>query len=323
MRSVSSFKLGLFVMVGMVLGLAAMIWLGATQYFEDGRYFVSFFAESVQGLQMESVVKYKGVDVGRVKAIRVAPDYRLIEVVMEINFSGDLSRDMVAQLRSVGITGIAFIELDRQKPGDLDSSPEVTFAAEHPIIPSKPSEISQILSVVEKLARQASQIDLERIAGRVESILARLDSLAKDPRVERSLTRLDQTMEGAAASSKNLAQLSARADQALARMQELLEEIQAPRLAQDARQVLARAQSLLEEMKTALAGMNLPRLGGKAQQMLEGASVAGQDTLAEIERTVESLSRASMSLQRLLERLERNPSDVIFSQPPADGFLSE
>jgi hypothetical protein len=71
---------------------------------------VTYFDESVQGLDKDSPVKYRGVSIGRVENINVAPDAALIQVVLKIE-SGLESGidDIVARLKSVGITGIMFV----------------------------------------------------------------------------------------------------------------------------------------------------------------------------------------------------------------------
>jgi len=110
-------------MGGIIIGAGIIVWIGASKYFQKGATYVTFFDESVQGLQMDSSVKYRGVDVGRVERIRVAPDYKLVEVVMKVELEGDLQQNTVARLKTAGITGIVFIELDRTKPEDPDFSP--------------------------------------------------------------------------------------------------------------------------------------------------------------------------------------------------------
>ncbi len=84
----SKFMVGLFVSLGIILTVVAIIWVGATKYFEKGNRYVAYFDESVQGLQRDSIVKYRGVDVGRVERIGVAPDNKLISVVMKVNLTG-------------------------------------------------------------------------------------------------------------------------------------------------------------------------------------------------------------------------------------------
>ena len=163
-RHVSSRALGLFVTVGVILGVVAIIWVGASKYFEKGDRFVTYFNESVQGLQQDSAVKYRGVDVGRVEAIRVAPDNRLIEVVMKIRLRDEVEKNNVASLRTAGITGIVFVELDRRDPEEPDLSPRVDFASEYPIIPSRPSQIRQIFSGIDEIVEKIKQVDLAGIS---------------------------------------------------------------------------------------------------------------------------------------------------------------
>jgi phospholipid/cholesterol/gamma-HCH transport system substrate-binding protein len=58
-RKTSKFMIGLFVTVGVVIGMIAIVWLGASKYFEKGATYVTYFDESVQGLQLDSAVKYR------------------------------------------------------------------------------------------------------------------------------------------------------------------------------------------------------------------------------------------------------------------------
>jgi hypothetical protein len=50
-KKFSSFFLGLFVTGGFVILAAILIWIGASQYFEGGQKYVSYFDESIQGLE--------------------------------------------------------------------------------------------------------------------------------------------------------------------------------------------------------------------------------------------------------------------------------
>ena len=61
-RQKTNLIIGLFVILGVVMGVVAIIWVGATSYFQKGATYVSYFDESVQGLQLNSAVKFRGVD---------------------------------------------------------------------------------------------------------------------------------------------------------------------------------------------------------------------------------------------------------------------
>src|SRR5512135_1030127 len=201
-RQVSSRALGLFVTLGIIIGVAVIIWIGASKYFEKGNRYVTYFDESVQGLQRDSAVKYRGVDVGRIEDIRVAPDNRLIEVVMKINLKEDVEKNSVASLRTAGITGIVFVELDQRDPEEPDLSPRLDFASQYPIIPSRPSQIRQIFSGIDEIVEKIKQVDLEDVAASMKATGKAAENLFGGPQMQRTLqhlesisTRIDQTSE--------------------------------------------------------------------------------------------------------------------------------
>jgi phospholipid/cholesterol/gamma-HCH transport system substrate-binding protein len=104
---------GLFVACGLACAVLAVIWLGMSRFLEKGQFYVTYFDESIQGLVVDSPVKYRGVFIGRVESISVAPDSELIKVILKIESGQTLDSNIVAQLKSVGITGSMFVELDR------------------------------------------------------------------------------------------------------------------------------------------------------------------------------------------------------------------
>ena len=119
----SKFLIGLFVLTGVLICTIVLIWIGAAKMFMKGSLYVTYFDESVQGLQADSAIKYRGVDIGKVQAIRVAPDYRLIEVLMKVDLENHLQQQTVASLKTAGITGIVFVELDQMPPSVSPASP--------------------------------------------------------------------------------------------------------------------------------------------------------------------------------------------------------
>ena len=114
-------------LVGLLILAAIIIWVGASRILMKGSLYAAYFDESVQGLQVDSAIKYRGVEIGKVQSIDVAPDYRLIEVIMKIDLEGDLQKQTIATLKTAGITGIVFIELDRIQADDLSNSPKTYF----------------------------------------------------------------------------------------------------------------------------------------------------------------------------------------------------
>ena len=68
----TKFAVGLFVAIGFTLAILVTIWLGMSRFLQKGRFYVTYFDESVQGLDVDSPVKYRGVFTGRVESIGVA-----------------------------------------------------------------------------------------------------------------------------------------------------------------------------------------------------------------------------------------------------------
>jgi phospholipid/cholesterol/gamma-HCH transport system substrate-binding protein len=304
-RHVSSRALGLFVTVGVILGVVAIIWVGASKYFEKGDRFVTYFNESVQGLQQDSAVKYRGVDVGRVEAIRVAPDNRLIEVVMKIRLRDEVEKNNVASLRTAGITGIVFVELDRRDPEEPDLSPRVDFASEFPIIPSRPSQIRQIFSGIDEIVEKIKQIDLAGISKSITQSARAAEDLLAGPRTQKVLA--------------NLESISVNLDQTMARVEKITAEGNLEGIVGETRAALAEARSLIAVTRDELKSLRLAETAEKTNRAVDSLSRTSRTTARDVQVMSDNLRRASETLERLVERLESNPSDLLFSKPPPAG----
>jgi phospholipid/cholesterol/gamma-HCH transport system substrate-binding protein len=304
-RHVSSRALGLFVTVGVILGVAAIIWVGASKYFEKGDRYVTYFNESVQGLQQDSAVKYRGVDVGRVEGIRVAPDNRLIEVVMKIRLKEEVEKNNVAYLRVVGITGIVFIELDRRNPEEPDLSPRIDFASEYPIIPSKPSQLRQIFSGIDEIVEKIKQVDLEGLSKSITHSAKAAEDLLSGPRTQKVLA--------------NLESISVNLDQTMARVEMITAEGNLEGIVGETRAALVEARSLIAVTRDELKALRLAETAEKTNRIVDTLSRTSRTTARDLQIMSDNMKRSTETLERLVERLESNPSDLLFSKPPPAG----
>ncbi|HEX7539633.1 MAG TPA: MlaD family protein [Syntrophales bacterium] len=304
-RHVSSRALGLFVTVGVILGVAAIIWVGASKYFEKGDRYVTYFNESVQGLQQDSAVKYRGVDVGRVEGIRVAPDNRLIEVVMKIRLKEEVEKNNVAYLRVVGITGIVFIELDRRDPEEPNLSPRIDFASEYPIIPSKPSQLRQIFSGIDEIVEKIKQVDLEGLSKSITHSAKAAEDLLAGPRTQKVLA--------------NLESISVNLDQTMARVEKITAEGNLEGIVGETRATLVEARSLIAVTRDELKALRLAETAEKTNLVVDTLSRTSRTTARDLQVMSDNMKRSSETLERLVERLESNPSDLLFSNPPPAG----
>jgi virulence factor Mce-like protein len=176
----TKFTVGVFIASGIGIILIVIIWLGMTSFMRKGQFYATYFNESVQGLEVDSLVKYRGVPIGRVESIGVAPDSKLIQVVLKLDSGQKLGPDMVAQLKIVGITGSMFVEMDRKKKDEPDLSPEITFPSEYPIVATKPSDISQLLAGIDDVLKQIKSLDLGEISSKVKTALDNINGVVAD-----------------------------------------------------------------------------------------------------------------------------------------------
>jgi phospholipid/cholesterol/gamma-HCH transport system substrate-binding protein len=350
MAKTSNFMLGLFVTIGVFLAAAAILWWGASKYFQKGVPFVTYFDESVQGLQVDSSVKYRGVDVGRVEQIRVAPDNKLIAVVMKIELQGDVERDTVAQLKAAGITGIVFVDLDRRSAEEADHSPKLSFPPPYPVIPSRPSQIAQILTSIDAIMDKVKGIDLQAISGKVEKevrdlssqiqqtaksvdhffqgpttqgILKNVESATR--RADESLLRLEKTLaEGnlerilarTESAANQMDRTMARVDKALAEgnVEAALQEGQG--VLQEGRGVLQEARHVLSALKEEIRSMKLGETTLPIKELAENLDRRTRTIGNEIRALSKNLQVASEKLEIILENAANRPADFIFSGPP-------
>ncbi len=105
--------------LGVFLSLATVIFIAVAGFFivpklrDPGNvYIVVFRNTSVQGLIVGSLVKYRGVEIGRVTRIEVSPtDLDCVHVTVKIRPGLVMKKDMSAVLTYVGLTGQKYIEI--------------------------------------------------------------------------------------------------------------------------------------------------------------------------------------------------------------------
>jgi phospholipid/cholesterol/gamma-HCH transport system substrate-binding protein len=315
-RKTSKFMIGLFVTIGILIGMVAVVWLGASKYFEKGKTYVTYFDESVQGLQLDSAVKYRGVEAGRVEKIRVAPDNRLIEVVMKINLRGKLEREYVAQLKAAGITGIVFVELDRKESDKPDLSPKITFASEYPVISSKASEVKQLLTGIDNVIQSLNKIDTQGISDQIKSTLKVLESVVA------SLDNVVGSVEKVLGTGK-LEDAVGEVKNTLLKVQSFVsdaqKDLQAMNLGKSGTHIenaTARLDKIMNSGEIEAVLAEVKDAARKMNQLVEGLDKRSLAITNNIKGTSENLKRASESLEMLIDRVYASPSDLLFGEPP-------
>lgn len=293
---------GLFTIVLAAALIMGVLWLAAGGKF--GKQFdtyLAFINESVAGLNLNAPVKYRGVDVGRVSDIRLDPaNPEEVKLTFELNRGTPVKTDTSAVLKSQGLTGIAYVELD----GGSRDAPLLTAApgSQYPVIPTKPSLAarleniaSQVLSSLDKTSnninallsddnRKALHDTLQDVSQLAHTLAARKDT------IDSSIANINKTFEQGARAMQQVGPAIDRINRAADQIREMAKN------ASDA---------------SLKAGQTVDAVGTDVKRI-------SAETLPEVDRLLREMDELAGSLRRLSDTYERNPGGLLFGrkQPP-------
>jgi len=185
--SPSPFKLGLFVIGGVTLVVVALLAFGLRHRLERKVEFETYVTDSVGRLRTGSVVKLNGVSVGEVTRLEFSwNEYpggtpACVVVHFEVRApalprSPELLLDQAVQrgLRAIvdteGITGVAVLSLTNVDPAE-NPPLQVSWAPHHPVVPSAPNQLDQIIHSVRTTLASVQRIDFARIGAQLDGLL--------------------------------------------------------------------------------------------------------------------------------------------------------
>lgn len=309
---------GAFVVLLGAAVLAGVLWLGKADLRDTYDRYYAFMRESVMGLNVNSPVKYRGVDVGRVKDIALNPENpEEVRLILDIAHGTPIKTDTIAVLETQGLTGLATINL---KGGSRDAPPlEPTAGQEYPVIKTGPSlffrldeaisrllserGLSKVLADLDEAARSASKLMDEENRVRVKQTLKDLSEVAQT--VAAHKTELERALSGATKGAEDLAEVTASLNH------------QVPLILSRINKSASTLQRLTDELSHT----------GKAVETVvtetkPGVEQFSRQTLPEIGLLVGELRQLTDTLQRVAREIEREPSSVVFgraAQPRGPG----
>jgi len=321
---------GLFVVTGFIMVIFVVIWLGMSNYLEKGKFYVAYFDESVQGLDRDSPVKYRGVSIGKVYSIGVAPDANLIEVVLKIETGLKLDKSIAAQLKSVGITGIMFVELEKKKAGDTLVSPHNAFEASYPIIDTRPSETKKIFEAINDILYEYKDMDINGVLESLGSMFAKVERAMDDAQLknlskEIQVTLRDirssmepekwtSTLDSVGSAADNIDALSIEGRGTIAKANTTLESYD--KLARENKDEI---HALISDMRTSLDYIN--RLAGNSNELVLQSNQEIISLMGEVRKSLKEYDKAGKNLNRFLERVADHPALLFLGEPPPEKTL--
>ncbi len=255
----------------------------------------------VTGLNLQAQVRYRGISVGRVAAIRLDPrDARRILIAIEVNKGIPFTRGTYAQLGIEGITGIAYVHLLDE---GNDARPPVGSADGVVELELKPSFMDAIASNAESALQDARALMASVNAllnpenrDRIARILASHDRIATN--LEQVTQRMPDTLAQAEAW---LAEDNRRlARRALERINETADAL--PELARETRALVRDTRALVGQ---------IGQLSAEAKSTTEALR---EETLPRLGALAESVERSAQRVGRLAADLDRQPESVIWGR---------
>jgi ABC-type transporter Mla subunit MlaD len=294
------FKLGLLAILSLVALVGTGIVLGVRATRKPTVTYHVYFDESVQGLDTGSPVKYRGVQIGSVSGIQIAPDDRFVDVSIALDakesrlLEVDTWRPQLrAQLGIQGLTGVKFIDIDffdSAQPEKLPFKPAPRYIATQPSLfkgiesgvntvgERVPALIDKATATLDTMGRILADIDQAGIPRRIVDTLDAVDRVADQ--VHRIIARIDRSKI-----SGKVDHLVAQFDTAMTKLDAALDQI-------------GGARGLIATTRDTAA--TLGQLGHRAT-----------GTTDEIDRTMRDLGDAAQALRDLLDELERSPDMLL------------
>ncbi len=311
-------KVGAFVIASVSLLFGGVIALGSGRFFQDTQVLETSTRESVDGLQLGSPVKYRGVPIGEVSAISFADrlypgaengespefDYGspvIIRMKVRLDvfgptqselFTKDIERGVEkglrARMRSAGLTGGLFVELDMADPREFPA-PALGYMPDYPFVPSAPSRFDQVIATLERISNSLGRVDFEGIGADMKDALASFDRLLN--------VRIDGMLANADAFIVELGKSN----------QMLQGVLSNPNLASTLDHTSALAADLRATLPAAV------RQYGEFGAELN-ALVSGEEY--ELRRLLSALRESAENLEALTDRARQDPPHLFFSSPP-------
>lgn len=334
-KKASPTLIGLFTLVGLLMIGAALVLFGAGKLFTSHHNVLLYFDKSANGLQVGSDVRFGGVRIGRVKAMRVIVDRdrnrKIIPVIVEltekdlrlitaddgesIDFSTvqgvnkAVREGLRAGMKQQSlVTGQLYIEFDIV-PGTPGFTYHGKSEPEYPVIPTIGTEMDELIAGISNGIEKFNSLDLENAIRDFRDVLSATNRKINEIRLQ----EINDNLIGITGdlrkitSDRKLADAVDNLDKALIQIDELSTKANKgidPLLA-DLHDVIERADAGIKNLDEATA--EISKLSNPRSPVLLRLHAVLQET-----------ERASRALKELSNDLKRDPNAIISGRTDKD-----
>ncbi|MHB8877422.1 MAG: MlaD family protein [Myxococcaceae bacterium] len=306
-------KLGLFVVMGVIACVATVLFFGGRSLKTETVPYRTYFDESVQGLEVGSPVKFRGVTIGSVSDIALAGDKRHVEVTYTLGekvlsslgltverSNGTYTKlvippDLRVQLASSGITGVKFMQMDFF---EVKANPPLVLPFSVP-----ENYISAVPSMMKNLEDSVVQA-VDRFPELAKQLLVVLTQVSN----------MFVQLEGA--------RLPEKAAQTLALLNKVLEQVSTALVELEPGALSSEARQALKKVSAAVTTLNeiMEQVGGerglvaslhRTSETLGGMAQNANQVGPAVEETLKDVRGAALSVGRFADALELDPDMLV------------
>ncbi|MCE9520604.1 MAG: MlaD family protein [Verrucomicrobia bacterium] len=330
-KKASPTLIGVFTLVGLLVGAGALVLFGAGKFFQKSSSVVLYFEKSAYGLLVGSEVRFGGVRIGRVTSIKVIIDQKqnrkIIPVVVELSHKDLLDVGLTtggnidfvteegvkkavadglrARMKQQSLlTGQLYIEFDLI-PDSPTSNYEPEIKPPYPIVPTLGTELDDLIKGIADSLKKFNDLDLAGVMKDVRDVLVN----AKNQIAALNLKQINDNVVGITEDVKNITsnQKLGKAidslDEALTSFAELSKKANQgiDPLLEDMEEVMNKAKAALAKVEAASADISQ-------------VSNPRAPVLMRLQNVLEEAERASRAIKELANDLKRNPNALLMGK---------
>jgi ABC-type transporter Mla subunit MlaD len=316
-------RVGLFVIAGLIGALALIFFLSGS-LLHPGILYETYFQESVQGIDVGTAVKFRGVTIGQVTDIGlVSAEYppaspndedKAVYQQVVVRFRVDpqkighvedvqraISHGLRVQIEPQGITGLAYLGLNFVSATAFPA-PAVPWTPDSTVIPSIPSTLTQVQDAVQQVMSSLSHADLGKIVAQISSLVTTLNTEFSSGDAKQAIANANILLATA-----NAAVQRADLPATTAAVRNLADGPQTAQILAQLNQTTAQLAQITKQ---------LPALVASSQATINQAAETTADLQAQLAPILRDMQSTTANLRTLTAELSRNPAAVLRGAPP-------
>lgn len=301
-------RLGIFVAASLTLFVGTLVVLAGIRLGERRDEYTIRYHMSLSGLEPGAQVKYNGVRVGSVTAIKINPqDVGEVIVRVSLEQGTPIKKDTKAVVNMAGITGLKFIELSGGTSLSEFVAPGGEILAGESMFDRLTGRAESIAEKIELVVNQIATYTTDEKREQFYRVVDHIDELVVTTRgtIEENrpnILRITTTVGGSAERlDKTLIELEADAKRTMRAIRDLSEGLSREVDARQVRRVVSNVERVTADLKRAVEKADVPAMAVQVKEFVSSARRVSDSLELTILRGREDVFA---SLAYLLETLE-------------------